>query len=79
MTKDQIQALTHYDILSFAEAAELMDNLAKFDMDHPNMTWDEMLQLHYRFVLCKPNGQRWGRWGMWKCSCDEGFKDAICY
>ncbi len=29
MTKDQIQALTHDDIISFAQ---LMDNPAKFDM-----------------------------------------------
>ncbi len=55
-----------------------MDNPAKFNMENPNMMWDEMLKLHYCFVMCEPNGQRWGQWGMWKCSCDEGFKDAIC-
>ncbi len=55
-----------------------MDNPAKLDMDHLNMTWDEMLKLHYSYVLCESNGQLWGLWGMWKCSCDEGFKDAIC-
>ncbi len=65
MTTDQIQALTHDDIIFFAQ---LMDNPAKFDMDNPNMTWDEMLKLHYCFVMCEPNGQRWGRWVMWKCS-----------
>ncbi len=32
MTKDQIQALTHDDIISFVQ---LMDNPAKFDMDNP--------------------------------------------
>jgi hypothetical protein len=49
MTKDQLMALTHDDVISFAE---LMDNPAKFDMDHLNMTWDEMLKLHDRFVMC---------------------------
>jgi hypothetical protein len=43
MTKDQMQALTQDDIVLFAE---LMDNPAKFEMDHPNMTWVEMLKLH---------------------------------
>jgi hypothetical protein len=64
-----------------------MDNPARFNMDsyyiilimeHPNMTWDEILRLHNRSVLCYPNGQRLGRWDFWKFGCDEGFKDAIC-
>jgi hypothetical protein len=77
MTKDQVQALTHDDIVLFAE---LMDNPDQFDMNHPNMTWDEILRLHGHFqvVLCQPNRQRWGRWGLWNCGCDEDFKDAIC-
>jgi hypothetical protein len=79
LTKDQLQALTHDDIILFAELMD-SDIPAEFDMNHRdhNMTWDDILRLHKRFVLCQPNGQRWGQWGWFKCGCDEGFKDARC-
>ena len=58
--------------------AEMMDNPAEFETTHPDVHWDKMVRLHDSFVLCEPNQQRWGRWGLWKCGCDGCFADGLC-
>ena len=63
------------DILLFAE---MMDNPAEFETAHADVPWDKMVRLHESFVLCEPNQQRWGRWGLWKCGCDGCFADGLC-
>ena len=37
-----------------------------------------MLRLHESFVLCEPNCQGWGIYGLWKCGCYGCFRDGLC-
>ena len=75
MSLEHLMEATREDLELFSE---MMDYTAGFETMHPDVHWDKMLRLHDSFVVCEPNQQRWGRWGLWKCGCDGCFADGLC-
>ena len=49
-----------------------------FGTAYPDVPYDEMLRLHDSGLLCEPIPKRLGRWGVWKCGCNDAFADGLC-
>ncbi len=58
---------------------DMFSNPIQFETDHPEMTFEEMVDLYDSFYLVESIEEKWGRWGSWKCSmCGEYMSAAIC-
>jgi hypothetical protein len=75
MSYDDLMKATKKDIDMFNA---MMESPAGFESAYPAVPYDELLRLHESFVLCEPIPKRWGRWGVWKCGCDDCFADGLC-
>ena len=75
MTCEELKIATEKDIDMFCA---MMDCPSAFETAYPDVPYDEYLRLHDSFVLCEPIPKRWGRWGVWKCGCDDAFAGALC-
>eukprot|EP00291_Cryptomonas_curvata_P026417 CAMPEP_0172154284 /NCGR_PEP_ID=MMETSP1050-20130122/1944_1 /TAXON_ID=233186 /ORGANISM="Cryptomonas curvata, Strain CCAP979/52" /LENGTH=243 /DNA_ID=CAMNT_0012822973 /DNA_START=34 /DNA_END=765 /DNA_ORIENTATION=+ len=42
------------------------------------MTIDEIIDLYESFYLLEPIEEKWGRWGTWKCMCENFMSGALC-
>jgi hypothetical protein len=57
---------------------DMLANPIQFESDHPDMTIDEMVQMYESFYLLEPIEEKWGRWGSWKCMCEDFMSGALC-
>jgi hypothetical protein len=57
---------------------DMMANPIQFEADHPEMTIEEILDLYESFYFLDPIEEKWGRWGTWKCMCEDFMSGAIC-
>jgi hypothetical protein len=56
----------------------MMANPIQFESDHPEMPIDEVIDLYESFYLLENVEEKWGRWGSWKCMCEDFMSAALC-
>jgi hypothetical protein len=51
----------------------MMDNPAQYEDANPDVTLEDIVQLHAFFYLLEAFEERWRRWVMFKCTCSDFF------
>jgi hypothetical protein len=57
---------------------DMLANPIEFENDNPDMTIEEMLELYESFYMIEPIEEKWGRYGSFKCMCENFMSAAIC-
>ncbi len=57
---------------------DMLANPIQFESDHPDMPIEKMVELYESYYLVEPIGEKWGRWGSWKCMCESLMLAAVC-
>ena len=57
---------------------DMLANPIQFETDHPDMTIEEMVDLYESFYMVEPIEEKWGRYGSFKCMCENFMSAAIC-
>ena len=67
------------DVLVFmAKYYNMMDNPTMYEEYNPDLTLEDIVELHESFYLLEPLEERWGRWGLFKCTCENFFGAGCC-
>jgi hypothetical protein len=65
-------------LVSMAKFDRMMENPAMYEVHNPDLTLEGIVELHEPFYLLKPLEERWGRWVMLKCTCEDFFGAGCC-